>query len=146
MNADLGDGLDASSPGRSILIIEDHDDAREALRALLELEGHAVAAAATGPRGIEMATQHPPEVALVDIGLPEVDGYEVARRLRGLGARCPYLIALTGYGQPDDVKRARDAGFDAHLLKPVDPDALADVLSRIFDGPTREIPGPGSRG
>jgi len=64
----------------------------------------------------------------VDIGLPEVDGYEVARRLCGLTGR-PYLIALTGYGQPDDVKRARDAGFDAHLLKPVDPDALAKVLS-----------------
>lgn len=146
MKADLADGLGASPAGRSILIIEDHDDAREALRALLELEGHHVAAADTGPRGLEMATQHPPEIALVDIGLPEVDGYEVARRLRGLGTRCPYLIALTGYGQPDDVKRARDAGFDAHLLKPVDPDALATVLNRIVDRPTREIPGPGSRG
>jgi CheY-like chemotaxis protein len=146
MKAELADGPGAAPAGRSILIIEDHDDAREALRALLELEGHHVAAAATGPRGLEMATQHPPEVALVDIGLPEVDGYEVARRLRGLGARCPYLIALTGYGQPDDVKRARDAGFDAHLLKPVDPDALASALRRISAGPTRGIPGPGSRG
>jgi CheY-like chemotaxis protein len=70
-------------------------------------------------------------VALVDIGLPEVDGYEVARRMRALGPRCPYLIALTGYGQPDDIRRARDAGFDAHLLKPVDPDALAKVLSAL---------------
>ena len=146
MKAEVTDGLGASSPGRSILIIEDHDDAREALRALLELEGHRVAAAATGPRGLEMATQHPPDIALVDIGLPEVDGYEVARRLRGLGARCPYLIALTGYGQPDDVKRAREAGFDAHLLKPVDPDALTSVLSRVLEDPTRGIPGPGSRG
>jgi two-component system, sensor histidine kinase len=146
MKADLADGLGASPAGRSILIIEDHDDAREALRALLELEGHHVAAAATGPHGVEIAMQDPPEVALIDIGLPEVDGYEVARRLRGLGTRCPYLIALTGYGQPDDVKRARDAGFDAHLLKPVDPDALASVLNRIFDDPTRGIPGRGSRG
>jgi len=116
------------SVGRSILIIEDHDDAREALRALLELEGHRVEAAASGPRGVELARQTLPDIALVDIGLPEVDGYEVARRLCGLTGR-PYLIALTGYGQPDDVKRARDAGFDAHLLKPVDPDALAKVLS-----------------
>jgi CheY-like chemotaxis protein len=121
----------SSSPGRSILIIEDHDDAREALRALLELEGHRVDAAASGPHGVEMAKQRPPDVALVDIGLPEVDGYEVARRLRALGVGRPYLIALTGYGQPDDVRRARDAGFDAHLLKPVDPDALAKVLSAV---------------
>ena len=119
------------APGRSVLINEDHDDAREALRALLELEGHRVDAAASGPHGLEMARKSPPDVALVDIGLPEVDGYEVARRLRALGSSRPYLIALTGYGQPEDVKKARDAGFDAHLLKPVDPDALARVLSAI---------------
>jgi CheY-like chemotaxis protein len=119
------------SPGRSVLIFEDLDDAREALRALLELEGHRVDAAASGPHGLEMARNHPPDVALVDIGLPEVDGYEVARQLRALGLGRPYLIALTGYGQPDDLKRARDAGFDAHLLKPVDPDALAKVLSAL---------------
>ena len=117
--------------GRSILIIEDHDDAREALRALLELEGHSVEAAASGPKGVELAQANMPDIALVDIGLPEVDGYEVARRLRGLTSGRPYLIALTGYGQPDDIKRARDAGFDAHLLKPVDPDALAKVLSAV---------------
>ena len=119
------------APGRSVLIIEDHDDAREALRALLELEGHRVDAAASGPHGLEMAQRNLPDVALVDIGLPEVDGYEVARRLRALGTGRPYLIALTGYGQPDDIKRAREAGFDAHLLKPVDPDALAKVLSAL---------------
>jgi CheY-like chemotaxis protein len=78
-----------------------------------------------------MARRHPPDVALVDIGLPEVDGYEVARRFRALGPGRPYLIALTGYGQPDDIKRAREAGFDSHLLKPVDPDALAKVLSTL---------------
>jgi two-component system, sensor histidine kinase len=121
----------APAPGRSVLIIEDHDDAREALRALLELEGHRVDAAASGPHGLELARQRPPDVALVDIGLPEVDGYEVARRIRAMGPGRPYLIALTGYGHPDDVKRARDAGFDTHLLKPVDPDALVRVLSSL---------------
>jgi CheY-like chemotaxis protein len=121
----------APAPGRSVLIIEDHDDAREALRALLELEGHRVETAGSGPRGLELARRRPPEVALVDIGLPEVDGYEVARRFCALGPGRPYLIALTGYGQPDDIKRARDAGFDAHLLKPVDPDALARILKAI---------------
>ena len=133
MNPMNVEATNARSPaaGRSILIIEDHDDAREALRALLELEGHRVEAAASGPRGVEIARQSRPDIALVDIGLPEVDGYEVARRLRTLTPGRPYLIALTGYGQPDDVKRAHDAGFDAHLLKPVDPDALAKVLSAV---------------
>ena len=135
----------APSSGRSILIIEDHDDAREALRALLELEGHQVEAAASGPRGVELARECRPDIALVDIGLPEVDGYEVARRLRTLVPGRPYLIALTGYGQPDDVARARDAGFDAHLLKPIDPDALAGVLNTIGRA-TPGTPGPGSRG
>ena len=144
MKADPAPSFGAPSPGRSILIIEDHEDAREALRALLELEGHRVDTAETGPRGLELARDLRPEIALIDIGLPEVDGYEVARRFRALGPR-PYLIALTGYGQPDDVKRARDAGFDAHLLKPVDPDALTNVLNEIGRS-TPGTPGPGSRG
>jgi CheY-like chemotaxis protein len=144
MNADPAPSFGAPSSGRSILIVEDNEDAREALRTLLDLEGHRVDAAGTGPRALELARDHEFEIALVDIGLPEVDGYEVARRMRALGPRCPHLIALTGYGQPDDVKRARDAGFDAHLLKPVDPDALASVLSQL-GRVTRETPGRGSR-
>jgi len=123
--------MTAEPSGRSILIVEDHADAREALRALLELEGHRVDAVGTGPGALEVVRARQIDIALVDIGLPDVDGYEVARRMRELGGRCPYLIALTGYGQPDDVKRARDAGFDAHLLKPIDPDSLAGVLSSI---------------
>ena len=146
MKAEPAPGLGAPASGRSILIIEDHEDAREALRALLELEGHQVDAADSGPRGVELAHERRHEIALIDIGLPEVDGYEVARRLRELGPRCPYLIALTGYGQPDDVKRAREAGFDAHLLKPVDPDALTNVLGEIGRATTPGTPGPGSRG
>jgi CheY-like chemotaxis protein len=144
MNIDSAPGFGAPSSSRSILIVEDNEDAREALRTLLELEGHRVDAAGTGPRALELAREHELDIALVDIGLPEVDGYEVARRMRALGPRCPYLIALTGYGQPDDVKRARDAGFDAHLLKPVDPDALASVLSQLGRA-TRETPDRGSR-
>jgi CheY-like chemotaxis protein len=143
MSAEPAPATGAASRGRSILIIEDHDDAREALRALLELEGHRVDAVATGPRGLEIAREGHLDIALIDIGLPEVDGYEVARRMRALGSRCPYLIALTGYGQPDDIRRAHDAGFDSHLLKPVDPDGLATVLSSI--AATRETPDPGSR-
>ena len=128
MNADLATGLGTPPSRRSILIVEDHDDAREALRALLELEGYDVDAAANGPHGLDLVRARVPDVALIDIGLPEVDGYEVARRLRAMAGPAPYLIALTGYGQPDDIRRAREAGFDAHLLKPVDPDALTLVL------------------
>src|SRR5690242_20483119 len=125
---------------RSILIVEDNDDAREALRMLLELDGHVVEAAAEGMQALEIARAKDPDVALVDIGLPGIDGYEVARRMRATGARRPLLIALTGYGQPEDRRRATEAGFDSMLVKPVDPSALTDLLA------TLEIPARGSRG
>jgi len=115
----------------SILLIEDHEDAREAMRALLELDGHAVEAAADGPGGIALLRQSHPDVALIDIGLPGLDGYEVARRIRALGGRQPFLVALTGYGQPEDRQRAAEAGFDAHLVKPVDPPELTRVLAAV---------------
>jgi two-component system, sensor histidine kinase len=120
---------------RSILIVEDNADAREAMRMLLELDGHVVMAAAEGSEALELARTKDPDVALVDIGLPGIDGYEVARRLRVGGERRPLLIALTGYGQPEDRRRAAEAGFDSLLVKPVDPSALSSLLA------TLEIPG-----
>lgn len=132
-----------SSPapaGRSILIIEDNADAREALRVLLELEGHTVEAVEEGQQALEVARAKDPDIALVDIGLPGIDGYEIARRVRARDARRPVLIALTGYGQPEDRRRATEAGFDEMLVKPVDPSTLTELLA------TLEIPGRGSRG
>jgi two-component system, sensor histidine kinase len=126
--------------GRSILIVEDNADARDALRMLLELDGHVIQAAAEGMEALEIVRGKDPDVALIDIGLPGIDGYEVARRLRARGGRRPVMIALTGYGQPEDRQRATEAGFDALLVKPVDPSALTDLLA------TLEIPGPESRG
>jgi CheY-like chemotaxis protein len=126
--------------GRSILIVEDNADARDALRVLLELEGHVVETAGEGQRALELVRTADPDIALVDIGLPGIDGHEVARRVRANGGRRPVLIALTGYGQPDDHRRASEAGFDQMLVKPVDPTALATLLA------TLEIPGRGSRG
>jgi two-component system, sensor histidine kinase len=119
-------------PGRPrrVLLVEDNDDAREALCALLELDGHHVEAAAEGQQALEIAKTKNLEVALIDIGLPGLDGYEVARRMRALG-RPATLIALTGYGQPEDRQRAHDAGFDTHLVKPVDPAALTKVLASL---------------
>jgi len=132
-----------SSPapvGRSILIIEDNADARDALRMLLELDGHTVEAVEEGQQALEVARANDPDIALVDIGLPGIDGYEIARRVRARDTRRPVLIALTGYGQPEDRRRATDAGFDDMLVKPVDPTALTNLIA------TLEIPGRGSRG
>jgi CheY-like chemotaxis protein len=133
--------MSSSAPiGRSILIVEDNADARDALRVLLELEGHAVEAVEEGQQAIELARAKDPDIALVDIGLPGIDGYEIARRVRARDARRPVLIALTGYGQPEDRRRATEAGFDEMLVKPVDPTALTELLA------TLEIPGRGPRG
>jgi two-component system, sensor histidine kinase len=125
---------------RCILIVEDNDDAREALRMLLEMDGHVVEAAAEGTQALEITRANDPDLALVDIGLPGIDGYEVARRIRAADKQRPLLIALTGYGQPEDRRRAAEAGFDSMLVKPVDPNALSDLLA------TLEIPARGSRG
>ncbi len=123
-----------------VLLIEDNADACDALRVLLELDGYTVEAAADGLEGLDLARTTAPAVALVDIGLPGVDGYEVARRMRALPGPPPIMIALTGYSEPEDRQRANDAGFDAHLVKPVDPQHLSRLLARL------ETHGPGSRG
>lgn len=117
--------------GRDVLVVEDNADARAALCELLEIGGHRVRAAADGPSGLAAALAAPPEVALIDVGLPGIDGYEVARRIREaeMGASRPFLIALTGYGAPEDRQRALDAGFDRHLVKPIDWSALSALLA-----------------
>jgi len=121
-----------AAAARDVLVVEDNDDARETLRRMLELEGHRVRTAADGVSGLEAVRSAPPEIALIDIGLPKMDGYELARRIRRevSGARQPYLVAVTGYGLPEDRKRTLEAGFDMHVVKPVDAALLADVLER----------------
>jgi two-component system, sensor histidine kinase len=118
-------------PPRRILLVEDDADSREALRLLLELEGHTVEVAEDGVQGLDMAATKQIDVAIVDIGLPGLDGYEVATRLRTLGRAAPRLVALTGYGEAEHRQRAAEAGFDAHLVKPVDPDDLARLLATL---------------
>jgi CheY-like chemotaxis protein len=112
---------------RRVLIVEDHDDARQMLRHLLESLGHEVHEAADGISGLERALALAPDAVVVDIGLPGLDGYAVARELRKASSAGPLLIAVTGYGQDGDRQRSAEAGFDAHLTKPIDPRAL-DVL------------------
>ena len=125
-----------TEPARHILLVEDNADACETLRNLLEVHGHRVATASDGPSGLERALALQPEVILLDVGLPRMDGYEVARRIRASdGIRRPLLIAITGYGAPEDRERAHEAGFDAHVTKPVDYGTLAALFS------TADLPG-----
>jgi CheY-like chemotaxis protein/anti-sigma regulatory factor (Ser/Thr protein kinase) len=121
-----------------ILVVEDNADIRETLKELLEIEGHEVMVAEDGQVAVEQASNgHQLDVAIIDIGLPGIDGYAVAERLddirraRGFPRR---LIAMTGYGQAEDRRRALEAGFDDHLVKPVDP----KMLTRLLAGPTNE--------
>jgi CheY-like chemotaxis protein len=115
---------------RRILLVEDNADAREALALLLESWGHRVEQAADGPAGLELARADPPDVALIDVGLPGIDGYTLAREIRA-EPRCDgvRLIALTGYSRARDRERGLDAGFDAYMVKPVDPEELRGALS-----------------
>jgi CheY-like chemotaxis protein len=115
---------------RHVLVVEDHEDAREAVRCLLEVRGHQVQVAADGYQAVAKALgSHPPDVVLVDIGIPGMDGYEVARHIRAAETgKSMMLVAVTGYSQPAHRDRALESGFDAHLVKPVDPDELYRLL------------------
>jgi CheY-like chemotaxis protein len=118
----------------SVLLVEDNDDAREAMRILLELKGQRVVTARDGREAVQEVRTQLPDVALIDIGLPDVDGFEVARILRAQPEnRDVRLIALTGYAAERD--RALGAGFDDFLVKPVNPEALFSTLERVCVGP-----------
>jgi len=119
----------AESPGRRIVLIEDNDDLRESLRQLLELDGHRVATSGDGAEGLDLIRSLRPDVALIDIGLPRLDGYGIARRVRSELGSASRLVALTGYGQAEDREKAARAGFDGHLTKPITGRALRRVLA-----------------
>jgi PAS domain S-box-containing protein len=128
-------------PGRSddanprrVLLIEDDSDAREMFRLMLEIAGHVVYDAADGPSGLAILQAEQPDAAIIDIGLPRMDGYQVARCIRAHPhGRTMILLALTGYGRPSDHQRSAEAGFDHHLVKPVDLGTLARLLSAHQD-------------
>jgi signal transduction histidine kinase/ActR/RegA family two-component response regulator len=115
-----------------VLLIDDNEDGRQTLATILAIHGHQVLEAGDGTRGIALAESGRPDVAVVDIGLPGIDGYEIARRLLAAPqTRHIRLIALTGFGQPEDRRRALDAGFDMYLVKPVEPARLVDAISTM---------------
>ncbi len=121
--------------GVRILIVEDNPDAAESFRMLLELDGHEVRVAETGLAAVAAIEMFVPEVAFVDLGLPGIDGFEVARRLRGdPRTRSALLIAVSGYGREEDKAEARRAGFDHHLTKPVDPALIASLVATRAPG------------
>jgi CheY-like chemotaxis protein len=125
-----------ASAARRVMIIEDNEDMRDALRLFLEVSGHRVDVADDGHAGVQRVIETCPEVVLVDIGLPGLDGYGVARAIRAALGRRIFLAALTGYGRSDDRMRAMRAGFDAHLIKPVEFEAVELLLLQTERSPS----------
>jgi CheY-like chemotaxis protein len=121
---------DSKAPSRRVLIVDDNQDAAHSLALILELSGHKTASVYTAVDALQRAAAFRPDVVLLDIGLPGMDGYEVAQKMRELpGLRDIRLVAVTGYGRSDDRMRARDAGFDDHLTKPVEYAVLERTLA-----------------
>jgi signal transduction histidine kinase len=123
----------APAAGRKVrvLVVDDSRDAARSLALLLRMMGHDVETAHDGPAALQAARARPPEVVLLDIGLPQMDGYEVAARLRQEPeTKGAYLVAMTGFGQEDARRRSLEVGFDCHLVKPVDPEAVQEILER----------------
>jgi signal transduction histidine kinase/ActR/RegA family two-component response regulator len=123
-----GGGESRPAAGRKVLVVEDNADGREMLTMLLSLDGHEVTTAATGAEALAVAAELRPEAAIVDIGLPDADGYSIARALRAFYGEGLRLIALTGYGSESDRRKAIQAGFDVFVVKPVDPRELARAV------------------
>ncbi len=120
--------------GHRIVVIDDNVDAASAMAILLELAGHEVEVAHDGLAGLGLVVRARPDVVICDIGLPGIDGFEVARRVLAEMSDPPLLIAVTGYGQLEDRERSKDAGFAAHLVKPVDPDRLLERIEELAAG------------
>jgi signal transduction histidine kinase len=122
----------AVKTGHRILLADDNRDALDSLATLLQCDGHEVHTAGDGAEALEVAAVCHPDVVLLDIGMPKLDGYEVARRIRAEPwGKSAVLIALTGWGQDEDRRRSREVGFDSHLVKPLDPEALSTLLARL---------------
>ena len=124
---------EAGTPAaRRVLVVDDNVDSAESLAMLLRLGGHEIETAYDGLQAVEAAERFKPDLVLLDIGLPGIDGYDAAARIReASGGRELVLVAITGWGQEEDRRRSREAGFDAHLTKPVDMAALSRLLAEL---------------
>jgi DNA-binding response OmpR family regulator len=122
--------------GDRVLVVDDNRDSADALAMVLQLEGFEVTVGYSGEEALRLAQQVQPRAVILDIGMPDLSGYEVARRLRAQPwGRDAFLLAMTGWGQAEDKQRARDAGFDRHLTKPLDPGELQRQLVAFFETP-----------
>ncbi|HEV3118762.1 MAG TPA: response regulator, partial [Gemmataceae bacterium] len=131
--------LEASAAVRRVLVVDDNQDSAESLAKLLQITGHETRTAYDGQAALAAAAAFAPEAILLDIGLPGMDGYEVARRLREESStRQIVLIAVTGYGGEEDERRSREAGFDFHLTKPV----RLNMLDELLNGPATRLSAP----
>jgi CheY-like chemotaxis protein len=123
---------EAPAVGRRVLIVDDNTDAADLIADALQSLGHLTKVAYDGPSALQAAPEFRPELALLDIGLPVMDGYELGRRLSNVpGCEQVKLVALTGYGQTTDRERSREAGFDEHLVKPIDLERILNVIDRL---------------
>jgi CheY-like chemotaxis protein len=124
-----------------VLVVDDNEDAADLLAEVLRARGHRVRVAFDGPTALAAVEEEPPRIALLDLGLPVMDGFELARRLRDrLGPAAPSLVAVTGYGQEPDRRASAQAGFQVHLVKPVDLDDVCEVVERLAGpGPAAEL-------
>jgi len=120
----------SANDAKRVLIVDDNEDGADLLEVAVSTMGHTTRVAHDGPEALEAAREFQPDLALIDIGLPIMDGYEVARRLRAMcDGKCPKLVAVTGYGQESDRQRSREAGFDRHLVKPVELASLSELIA-----------------
>ena len=133
--AAVTDAVRSAGQGRSrrrVLVVDDNEDAAESLAALLAINGHETRMAHDGPDALELARQFHPDVVFLDIGMPTLDGHETARLIRQQPwGRTMVLVALTGWGQSEDRRRSKDAGFNHHLVKPADPAVVEKLLASL---------------
>jgi CheY-like chemotaxis protein len=141
IRADAAVGAEPLGPRCKVLVVDDNRDAAETLALFLRHVGHDVSIAHSGTEAMAVGVRQCPDAVVLDIGMPEMNGYEVAQRMREQEwGRSALLLAVTGWGQEDDKERARLAGFDQHLTKPVDPDEVVQLLSAFMNRRLPEAP------
>jgi CheY-like chemotaxis protein len=135
MSRDTGQTFDAGAAAGRVMIVDDNRDAAETLSALLQLDGSRIEVAYSGSEAIDKGAKFLPQLVLLDIGMPGMDGYRTCRAVRACdwGSKA-MIVAVTGWGQETDRRMSREAGFDGHLVKPVDYAALKDLLRRATQG------------
>jgi len=130
---DLGQKLTSIALSALILVVDDNRDSAESMASLLKISGHRVSIAFDGNKAVEIAIEERPQIVLMDVGLPGLNGHQACRLMRERGLKDAFIVAMTGYGQDDDRRQSRDASFDAHLVKPIDYISLQAIILRAVE-------------